>query len=62
MAIPAKYTRAREKGLPPLLAVRLLAGAHFRARACMSAESPKLETTCSLMKIEIELLCLGKNR
>ena len=27
----------------------LLAGAHFRARACISPESPKLETTRSLL-------------
>ena len=40
-AIPAKYARARENGLPrgdeprgeaPLLVARLLTGAHFRAR------------------------------
>ena len=58
----AKYTRARENGLPrgdaprggglnrsqflvPLLVARLLAGVHFRARACISPESRKLETT-----------------
>ena len=29
---------------------RLLAGAHFRARVCISPESPKLETTRSLAR------------
>ena len=54
LAIPAKYTRARENGLPrgdaPLLVARLLTGAHdhFRARACFWPEWAKLETTRSL--------------
>ena len=33
----------------PLLVARLLAGVHFRARACILPESPKLETTRSLL-------------
>ena len=45
LAIPAKYTCARENGLP-----RRNAEKHFRARACISPESPKLETTRSLPK------------
>ena len=37
-------TRHEGKRLPALV-MRLLVGAHFRARACISPESPKLETT-----------------
>ena len=38
----------------------LLAGAHFRARACISPESPKLETTRSLPIFRLP--CLIKSR
>ena len=42
-------TRARENGLPREDAPRGEEGADFRARACISPESPKLETTHSLV-------------
>ena len=45
LAIPAKYTRALS-AIP--LVARLLASAHFRARACILSESSKVETTHSL--------------
>ena len=39
----------------PLFVAHLLAGSHFRARACISRESPKLETTRSLQKKAVVL-------
>ena len=42
------HARARKSA--PLLVARLLAGAHLRARTCISPVSPKLETTRSLGK------------
>ena len=41
-----EWRRATIAGAENLVA-RLLAGTHFRARACISPESPKLETTRS---------------
>ena len=49
-----KWAPARRRSAPPLVA-RLLAGAHFRARAYISPASPKLETARSLRKTEKRL-------